>query len=481
MCPRFGTFLRLGILVTAVLTMSGCFDNTGPNFGGFFAITEDCGPDEFGIPFCVPHPNVLVNGNYVRDLDSTATGTVQAFPSQGLGYVTTDITGHYFVQYGRFPAVWNSGIKWNVPCGPSGATMAVGSFNVPRETPYIGWACGPGPPPPPPQVVPTPQFSLVGSTPATITIPGTGLSTQYGIPQLYVYIYNSTSNTPTLVSQSAATAVSSDGTSATFNFPTASNGSALSYGVYKYGLWNQTASGALQNTGRNFFSLGSNSSMTTPFGVDAVDMTLSGQDCYLYDPSDPNSVYCDAPYGPTTSPSYNITLSSLGQANTIGGNISVGQQPTAVKSYATVTFTNNFGYGGYQTITQPSRAIVTNFGSNTASILDLVNGRVVTTIALGTQPLSVVLNSSQSTAYAANYGSSTVSEIDLNSNTQTRVTNVGALPEALAMDPSGTALWVGGQNYISKLDLNSLSAIQSFSVSGQVTLLAGWGGAKVTP
>jgi len=108
--------------------------------------------------------------------------------------------------------------------------------------------------------------------------------------------------------------------------------------------------------------------------------------------------------------------------------------------------------------------------------VDITNSAVIQTISVGTQPVTVVLNSNQTKAYVANYGGATLSEIDLNTNTQTRVASVGAQPAALAMDPGGTALWVGGQNYISKLDLNSLSAIQSISVSGQVTSVAVSGG-----
>jgi YVTN family beta-propeller protein len=130
------------------------------------------------------------------------------------------------------------------------------------------------------------------------------------------------------------------------------------------------------------------------------------------------------------------------------------------------------GYGSWQEVHQPSNAIVTNFGSNTVSILDTVNNAVLRTISVGTQPVTVVLNSNQSKAYVANYGSSGVSEIDLSTNTQSRVASVGTQPEALAMDPGGTALWVGGLNYITELDLSSLSAIQSLSVSGQVTSVA---------
>jgi YVTN family beta-propeller protein len=211
--------------------------------------------------------------------------------------------------------------------------------------------------------------------------------------------------------------------------------------------------------------------MTTPFGVDAADKTVSGQDCSLDTAT--YTVTC-TPLGSITSQVYDVTFSSLGQVKTIDGvTLVVGSLPTTVKSYAvTTTRVAVDSYGGYRDTTKPSRAIVTNFGSNTVSILDLINNAVINTISVGTHPVTATLNNNQTRAYVANRDSSSISEIDLNANTQVRVIGVGTQPAALAMDPSGTALWVGGLNYISKVDLSSFSVIQTFSVSGQVTSLA---------
>lgn len=461
----------LGILGISFF-LSGCpWDKENP--GGFFVITCDVpGYDEFGNAICIPHPNVQVNGSYVRDIDSNNGGDVYRFPPIGalINYYRTDASGHLFIQNGRMPATWDSTIIWNVPCGPNRATTASGSWDVTFADPNIPWGCGNVAPPPPPQVLPSPQFSVTGSTPATIAIPGTNVSTQYGMPQLFLYVYNSTTvNHPILASQMTATSVSSDGTTATFSFPTAPNGSALSAGVYAYGMWNvASSSGDLQLAGTNSISLGSNdTSKTTPYGVDVYGITESGQD-----PCSPDMTYCSPPWGPYTSINPVVTLSSTGKVNTPNGVITVGSQPTAIKVYGSSDVYTSQDYGGYYDIAQPSNAIVTNFGSNTVSILDTVNSVVVTTISVGTQPITVVLSNSTGKAYVANYGSSSVSEINLSTNTQSRVASVGTRPEALCLDPGGTALWIGGLNYISKIDLSSLSTLQSFSVSGQVTSLA---------
>src|SRR5215472_16443391 len=91
------TFSVITLLII-ILLMVGCWDK--PRTAGFFVITEDCGVDEFGVPFCIPHPFVKVNGQYVRDIDNTAVGDVYSFPTGGSGFVTTDGNGHIFVTRG---------------------------------------------------------------------------------------------------------------------------------------------------------------------------------------------------------------------------------------------------------------------------------------------------------------------------------------------------------------------------------------------
>ena len=397
------------------------------------------------------------------------------------------------INYGRVNAVWNGNVvAWSdgsfnsPPCAQSSAT---GEFFVSLANAKMEWDCiirpgsvtGPGP-----------AFIISGSQPSTLTISraGLGLTTSSGMPGLFVYNENAV-NTQDLTSGTGysdgcdvgvlppppppqpsiiATSVSPDGTSATFPFPTLGDGSPLPAGYYGFNIWNQSNPGKFDDMGIGFFAIGSNNtSLQTPFGIDVGQVSYSGQTCSF----DGLNTYCGASWGPITSSVLITTLSSPGQVAATNGTITVGSTPTAIKAYGTSdVYTSTDSYGSWQDVVQPANAIVTNFGTNTVSILDLVNNVVSQTISVGTQPAALVLNSNQSKAYVANYGSATVSEINLTYNTQTRVIGLGLRPEALAMDPSGTALWVGGLNYISKVDLGSFSVIQSFSVSGQVTSLA---------
>jgi YVTN family beta-propeller protein len=351
---------------------------------------------------------------------------------------------------GRVPANWNGTVNPQGGCGSfSTLTQGWGPQTVSQNQLVGTLGCNPA--------SVAASFFLTNAIPSTFTVQASGFTSNNGTPRLNVY-----SHSAALVSQSLATSVSADGSTVTFNFPKNSDGTALAAEHYGFNVDNQTSPGTFSEVAGNFFSLGTNdSSHTTPFGVDAVDVTVSGYFCF-YPPGKPGS--CSN--FNSTSPYPLLTLSSAGQVYFKGATIAVGSQPTAIKGYAVASQTQYFN-STYErdrtTTTQPSRAIVTNFGSNTVSIVDLFNYVVVQTIPVGTEPTAVLIGSGTSTAYAAayvaNFGSSAISEINLSTNSQSRVAAVGPQPDALAMDPSGTAIWVGGLNYISKVDLTSFSVV----------------------
>ena len=398
------------------------------------------------------HATGTMSGSWVQD------GTTPPPQGSTVSFTNRNPWPSYVVG-GRAPATWSGTAGTSDSCMPPGGE-AWGPTSVGIGGTLAPLSCNPA--------AASSSFALTNSIPSTLTIQATGFSSTYGMPQINVYDGNMN-----FVSQSLATSVAPDGSSATFNYPTQSNGSALVSEHYTFNVANKTSSGGFLEIAANFFSLGSNdTSLTTPYGVDAADITTSGQHCRFVNFT--VGVQCDPPWGPTTTQAKNVTLSSLGQVRNINGvTLTVGTQPTAVMSYNVVTNTTHPDqFGGYQNTTQPSKAIVTNFGSNTVSILDLINNTVTNTISVGTQPITVALNSGATKAYVANFGSASVSEVDLSTLAQTRVVSVGSSPAAVAMDAGGTAIWVGGLNYISKVDVSSFSVVQTFSVSGQVTSIA---------
>lgn len=441
--PRF--LMPLLVFVFA----AGCNDG-GSNMGGFFVKTVQ-ETSIGGVPIDIDYPNAFVNGSWERDLSSNAVGTELSFDG------TTDQNGNAHVPDGRLPAVWSSAVL--SPCGASSGNSA--EFDVTFENPVIQWTCIN------PMTAATPNFTVVNPYPSQLTITASGFSTQSGEPQLDVYQQG-----VGLVAQTAASSVSTGGTSATFNFPLASSGAQLGQGLYGYNVWNKTASG-LQEVGIGFFSLGSNNtSLTTPYGVDAVDVSTTTTECKFPSRGSPEC-------GTTnqgTSPSVISTLSSTNQIAGYSTPLTVGNDPVAIKAYRTTDTETTRSVGTSLTITtdvsRPSLAIIANFGSNDVSIVNLNSNAVVAGIPVGSEPTAIALSVDQSKAYVANFGSSSVSVISLGTNSQTSVIPVGSSPAALSMDPSGTALWVGGLNYISKIDLSSLSAVLTVPVNGQVTAVA---------
>lgn len=123
------------------------------------------------------------------------------------------------------------------------------------------------------------------------------------------------------------------------------------------------------------------------------------------------------------------------------------------------------------TETYPPNAVVANSGSNSVSFVNFVN-KTSTSVAVGTQPMAVALNSADTYAYVPNYGSGTLSEVDLSTQAVSRTATVGTGVQSVAMDPSGSYVWVGGANYLYKIALSTFTVAASYPVSGSVTSMA---------
>ncbi|MFZ0773074.1 MAG: YncE family protein [Candidatus Sulfotelmatobacter sp.] len=335
-------------------------------------------------------------------------------------------------------------------------------------------------------------FQLSGSLPTTLTIPGSGLTTTYGYPVLAV----SSVKANGVLSEKESFSVASGGTSATFNYPTNSSGSALAPGLYAYILGNWTASGVLTSVAADALAIGTSTTLASPYGVDAINRSTYTEVCVpggetkketrirrerpqVVCPDDGLQQTCGPPPPQCTSSTTSsilplVTLLNSAELNYSGSNITVGSQPTAVKAYHNAsTASGTPGSGTYIRVTQPTLALVANSGSNTVSVVSLYPTTAVTaTISVGTQPVAILIDSTGTYAHVANLGSATVSQINLSSHTVSGTVAVGSTPTSLALDPSGTAFWVGGLNYISKVNTSNLSIAVTYPVSGQVTSLS---------
>lgn len=97
---------------------------------------------------------------------------------------------------------------------------------------------------------------------------------------------------------------------------------------------------------------------------------------------------------------------------------------------------------------------VTNFGSNTVSVINSASDKVITTIHVGTNPIGVAFNPKNNYVYVTNTNSGSVSVIDSFSNKFVKNISVGPRPYLLAYDPANANMYVvnikGGQRLYHK-------------------------------
>ncbi len=82
-------------------------------------------------------------------------------------------------------------------------------------------------------------------------------------------------------------------------------------------------------------------------------------------------------------------------------------------------------------------AYITNSVSNTVSVIDTSSNTVVATVFVGIYPWGVAVNPSGTRVYVANEDG-TVSVIDTSSNTVVATIDVGTYSKGVAVNPSGT-------------------------------------------
>jgi YVTN family beta-propeller protein len=101
-------------------------------------------------------------------------------------------------------------------------------------------------------------------------------------------------------------------------------------------------------------------------------------------------------------------------------------------------------------------AYISNGGSNTVTVLDLVYLRQDRTLQVGANPTDLVANPVRNEIYAVNTQSGTLSVIDAEANHVAATISVHRLPTFIAVDPTGHRAYVvnSGSNTVSVLDLD---------------------------
>jgi len=115
-------------------------------------------------------------------------------------------------------------------------------------------------------------------------------------------------------------------------------------------------------------------------------------------------------------------------------------------------------------------AYVTNGGSNTVSVFDVVNLRLDRQLPVGINPTGVTANPKRNEVYVVNSGtaqtSGSISVIDTEKNAVVATIPVRRLPYFLSVDPSGDLAYVAnsGSNSVSVLDLKGRREIATIGV-----------------
>jgi YVTN family beta-propeller protein len=101
-------------------------------------------------------------------------------------------------------------------------------------------------------------------------------------------------------------------------------------------------------------------------------------------------------------------------------------------------------------------AYISNGGSNTVTVLDLVYLRQDRTLQVGANPTSLAANPVRNEIYVVNTQSGTISVIDAENNRIAVTISVHRLPTSIAVDPTGHRAYVvnSGSNTVSTLDLD---------------------------
>ena len=111
-------------------------------------------------------------------------------------------------------------------------------------------------------------------------------------------------------------------------------------------------------------------------------------------------------------------------------------------------------------------AYVTNGGSNTVTVLDLVNLRQDRVLAVGAEPTGVAANPARNEVYVGQLGSGSVSVIDAEKNRVVATIPVHRKPYFIDVDSAGRRAYVAnsGSNNVSVIDLDKRREIGAIGV-----------------
>lgn len=421
----------------------------------------------------VPRPYQKVFGQWLYD----ASGEGDPSPHgsrKDFGFndpQVTDQNGKVTVSDVRLNAYWQFGVTFEPSCQTNYPTVAtislyvVPSAKITDAHHNVSLECATTDGVPPIRTYP---YFDVANPPASIDIPAATSISGYSPNSIVAFIYDRNGQ---LVTSTTAIAILSDGMTATFPTP------SVASDMYGVGLVGTAPDGSNHFLGSHTLVAGSTiQNQPQAFGVDGASVSNSYTSCQTADIYN-DGTYAGQMYCQTSNSENRFPVVSLYNANQIsfnGANIDVGVHPTTVLTYGSFysddyqsqnccNFTDNQNQG-------TQYALVLNSGSNSVSVVDLQYGNLVATLSVGVQPTAVSLSPDLSNAYVVSYDG-ILTRINLSNLTVTGSTYVGVHPTSVAVNQS-QLVTVGGENFISSLDGNSLSITASQATDVQTIALA---------
>lgn len=93
-----------------------------------------------------------------------------------------------------------------------------------------------------------------------------------------------------------------------------------------------------------------------------------------------------------------------------------------------------------------TRAYVTNWLSQTVSVIDTTTKNLIATVAVGYEPRALAINPAGTRVYVANEGTNSVSVVDTNTNTVVKTVVTGNAPTGIVVNSNGTRVYVTNEN-----------------------------------
>ncbi|MER6076202.1 hypothetical protein ABT187_47235 [Streptomyces sp. NPDC001817] len=122
-------------------------------------------------------------------------------------------------------------------------------------------------------------------------------------------------------------------------------------------------------------------------------------------------------------------------------------------------------------------AYVANFADNSLSVVDIMSGKVTTTVPVGDQPAQVVLSPDGRYAYVVNTGeisiAGSISVLDTRTNRVVRTITAGFNPYRLALAADGRRAYVVTDNTVQLLDISTGTTLATLNNPEADGLLVG--------